>query len=102
MYKVKSPGGFAMDMGDLTSNQRKSLALVSELLRSGHASARQVNAFVRKKSGFKAAKRQPSKYIQFASAERKNIKKDHPGYSFGEIGKELGKRWREKKAKAKK
>ena len=41
-------------------------------------------------------KRSLSPYIQFCNKHRNQVKKDNPGASFGELGKILGKMWREK------
>jgi len=39
-------------------------------------------------------KRAPSAYIIFCNEKREQVKRDHPGASFGEIGKILGQMWR--------
>jgi hypothetical protein len=47
----------------------------------------------RKKKDPNAPKRAMSAYMFYAQANRDKVKKDHPGASFGEIGKILGKMW---------
>lgn len=39
-------------------------------------------------------KKPRSSYIYFCSFERAKIKRDHPEFDFGEIGRELGRRWK--------
>ena len=41
------------------------------------------------------AKRAPSKYMNFCKVTRPDIVKKNPDMTFGEVGKELGKQWRE-------
>ena len=57
-----------------------------------------------KKSTTKA-KKAPTPYIKFVKKERSLVVKENPKMTFGEIGKELGTRWRalsvEEKAKYK-
>jgi hypothetical protein len=40
-------------------------------------------------------KRAPSAFLLFSSAKRAAVKKQNPEFSFGEVGKELGRMWRE-------
>ena len=35
----------------------------------------------------------PSAYIVFSTEKRESVKKAHPDWAFGQIGKELGKLW---------
>merc|ERR1712113_1368028 len=49
----------------------------------------------KKKKRSDEPKRPCSSYIHFANAQRNNIRESNPEMSMGEIGKELGKRWRE-------
>ena len=51
-------------------------------------------------------KKKLSSYMLFAKETRPKVKEEHPDFTFGETGKELGKRWRaltdEQKAEYKK
>ena len=40
-------------------------------------------------------KKGPSGYMKFVQEHYKEVEKENPGLSFGEIGKTLGKMWRE-------
>ena len=41
------------------------------------------------------AKRRISGFIHFSNQHRQEVKDENPGIGFGEVGRELGKRWRE-------
>ncbi len=44
-----------------------------------------------------APKRQPSDYNKFVSEQTKLIKTEHPNMKFGDVSKEISKRWKAKK-----
>ncbi|KAH8089269.1 high mobility group box domain-containing protein [Filobasidium floriforme] len=48
-----------------------------------------------------APKRGLSAFMFYSTAQRENVKKNNPGISFGEIGKQLGQQWREMTAQEK-
>ena len=49
----------------------------------------------RKKKDPNAPKGKSSAYIMFGNAKRAEVKEQHPDFSLGDIGRELGKRWKE-------
>ena len=49
----------------------------------------------------KKEKRPPNNYIVFAKKYRDVVKGEHPEFSFGEISKEVGRRWKEMSAEEK-
>ena len=49
----------------------------------------------------KKEKRPPNNYIVFAKKYRDVVKSEHPEFSFGEISKEVGRRWKEMSAEEK-
>lgn len=49
----------------------------------------------RKKKDPNAPKGKSSAYIMFGNATRAAVKADHPDFSLGDVGRELGKRWKE-------
>lgn len=48
----------------------------------------------RKAKKSKGTRRALSGYMKFVKAERKNVMSANPKMAFGDVGKELGKRWR--------
>jgi structure-specific recognition protein 1 len=52
----------------------------------------------KKKKDPNAPKRAMSGFMFFSQMERDNIKKEHPGIAFGEVGKVLGDKWRQMSA----
>lgn len=46
------------------------------------------------KKARKGTRRALSGYMKFVKAERKNVMSSNPKMAFGDVGKELGKRWR--------
>lgn len=48
----------------------------------------------RKDKKRKGTRRALSGYMKFVKAERKNVMNENPKMAFGDVGKELGKRWR--------
>lgn len=46
------------------------------------------------KKSRKGTRRALSGYMKFVKAERKNVMSSNPKMAFGDVGKELGKRWR--------
>jgi len=48
----------------------------------------------KKKKDPNAPKRGLSAYMFFANEQRENVRDEHPGISFGQVGKELGSRWK--------
>ncbi|XP_010502944.1 PREDICTED: FACT complex subunit SSRP1 [Camelina sativa] len=55
----------------------------------------------KKKKDPNAPKRAMSGFMFFSQMERDNIKKEHPGIAFGEVGKVLGDKWRQMSAEEK-
>ncbi|KAG7559130.1 High mobility group box domain superfamily [Arabidopsis thaliana x Arabidopsis arenosa] len=55
----------------------------------------------KKKKDPNAPKRAMSGFMYFSQMERDNIKKEHPGIAFGEVGKVLGDKWRQMSAEEK-
>jgi hypothetical protein len=49
---------------------------------------------VERKEKRKGTRRALSGYMKFVKAERKNVMSANPKMAFGDVGKELGKRWR--------
>ena len=68
--------------------------------RAGKKSTRKAKKNVEVEEGGKAKKarkgtrRALSGYMKFVKAERKNVMSANPKMAFGDVGKELGKRWR--------
>ena len=48
----------------------------------------------KEKKARKGTRRALSGYMKFVKAERKNVMSSNPKMAFGDVGKELGKRWR--------
>jgi len=48
----------------------------------------------KEKKARKGTRRALSGYMKFVKAERKNVMSANPKMAFGDVGKELGKRWR--------
>lgn len=50
---------------------------------------------VKKKKDPNAPKRSLSAYMIFANEQRENVRDENPGITFGQVGKVLGKLWKE-------
>ncbi|CAG8958514.1 hypothetical protein HYALB_00001458 [Hymenoscyphus albidus] len=48
----------------------------------------------KKKKDPNAPKRGLSAYMFFANEQRENVREENPGISFGQVGKQLGERWK--------
>jgi len=89
------PSGMTFEqMQDFFSNSSKYIEEYGK-----KATAKQVKEDLLKVGGFssKKKKRKPrgkSPYIFFSMEKRGEVKSKYPDYSFGEIGKELGKLWK--------
>ena len=62
--------------------------------RKGEDAEEEGGAPVGKKQKRKGTRRALSGYMKFVKAERKNVMSANPKMAFGDVGKELGKRWR--------
>ena len=60
----------------------------------GKADAKPKKKSSEKKKKKEGPKRPPSSFIFFSKEMRPKLKVDHPEWSFGEYGKELGRRWK--------
>lgn len=49
----------------------------------------------KKKKDPNAPKRSLSAYMIFANEQRENVRDENPGITFGQVGKVLGKRWKD-------
>jgi hypothetical protein len=91
-YGLADEGGFAARLALIRRYCESSFSCMDFIHNTASSQTKFYCIFSLSQQG--GSKKKLSSYMLFAKAERPKVKKEMPDLSFGEVGKELGKRWR--------